>query len=211
MATAAISLSGADWTDFFARLGLDLAAVLAVAGGSYLRRHYRRDLFLVFVTFNLGVFCVLEIITEKKISAAVGFGLFALLSIIRLRSEPFGNVELGYVFASLVLGVVNGIGHGGIWLKLVVDAIIVTAVFVLDHPRLQTPIQRRRVELDAVHTDTEALRAELERRFGVKIVELVISQVDYVRETTSASIRYIERSPRPSSSLFALEDELGTD
>jgi hypothetical protein len=208
---AAVSLNSSEWREFFLLFGMDLAAILAIGAGAYLRRHHRRDLFLILVTFNLGVFSVLAIITEKKISAAVGFGLFALLSIIRLRSEPFGNVELGYVFASLVLGVVNGIGHSDLWLKGVVDGIIVAAVFALDHPRLQTPIQSRRVELDAVHTDSDALRAELERRFGVEIVELRISRIDYVRETTSASIRYIERASRPASALFALEDEGAAD
>lgn len=210
VALAAAALNTSEWKEFFLRFGMDLAAVLAIAAGGYLRRHHRRDLFLVLVTFNLGVFSVLAIITERKISAAVGFGLFALLSIIRLRSQPFGNVELAYVFAALVIGVVNGIGHSDLWLKVAVDLIIVASIFGLDHPRLQIPIVRRRVVLDAVHTDPEELRTELGRRFDVEIVELRISQVDYVRETTSVSIRYVDRGRRPPSALFAVEDESGS-
>jgi hypothetical protein len=204
---AAVSLNSSEWREFFLRFGMDLAAILAIGAGAYLRRHHRRDLFLVLVTFNLGVFSVLAIITEKKISAAVGFGLFALLSIIRLRSQPFGNIELGYVFAALVIGVVNGIGHSDLWLKGVVDLIVVASIFGLDHPRLQIPIERRRVMLDTIQTDPDELQTELGRRFGVEIVELRIAEIDYVRETTSVSIRYVDRRPRPTSALFAVEDE----
>jgi hypothetical protein len=207
MTLAAARLDSGDWADFFVRLGMDLTAILLVALVFYLRRHRRRDLFLVFMSFNLGVFGVLAVITERKISAAVGFGLFALLSIIRLRSQPFANTELAYFFAALVLGVVNGIGHRDNLLSAVIDVMVVVAVFALDHPRVQTPIGRRRVRLDEVWTGPDELRAELERRFGVEIVELRISEIDYVRETTSVSIRYVERSGRSASNLFAFEEE----
>lgn len=203
----AAAVHGSDYGDFAFRLGLDLAAILLVATVLYLRRHRRRDLVLVFVIFNLGVFCVLSVITERKISAAVGFGLFALLSIIRLRSQPYANVELAYFFSSLVLGVVNGIGHTDRWFKLMIDALIVIGLFAADHPSIQRVVQRRRVILDAVHTDVAELRRELERRFGVQIVDLLIREVDYVRETTSVAVSFVEGSPSTASSLFSLEED----
>ena len=42
----------------------------------------------------------------------VGFGLFAVLSIVRLRSEPFSNRELAYFFVALVLALVCAIDLG---------------------------------------------------------------------------------------------------
>lgn len=203
----AAALHQADYVDFTVRFGLDLAAILAVAGVLYLRRHQRRDLFLVYVTFNIGVFSVLAVITEKKISAAVGFGLFALLSIIRLRSQPYANVELAYFFTALVLGVVNGIGHGDRLFKLLIDAIVVVAMVVLDYPRVQPTVQRRRVTLDAVHTDPRALQTDLERRFDVDILDLRITAIDYVRDTTSVRIGFVERHPGVAGGLFALDED----
>lgn len=205
------AITRGDYADFGVRFGLDLAAILLIAGAIYLPRHGRRDLFLVFVVFNIGVFAVLAVITEKKITAAVGFGLFALLSIVRLRSQPYANVELAYFFSALVLGVVNGIGHTNWLFKLMIDALIVVGLFAFDHPSIQRVVQRRRVLLDSVHTDSVALRAELERRFDVGIVELRIRQIDYVRETTSVSIGYVDNNPATASSLFSLEDDADRD
>jgi hypothetical protein len=199
----AAQLSPQDFGDFFARLGMDLAAALLISAVIYLRRHLRRDRFLIFMAFNLGVFSVLSVITERKISAAVGFGLFALLSIIRLRSQPFGNIDLAYFFSALVLGVVNGIGHGDLRLNAIVSALIVLSLFVLDHPRIQTRFERRRVTLDAVYTDLPALHQELQRRLGLDIVEVRITSIDYVRETTSVSVRY----KAPDRAIFDDVDE----
>lgn len=182
------------YIDLLVRFGMDLAAILVIAAFLYVRRHQRRDLLLVFVTFNLGVFGVLVVVTQHKLSAAVGFGLFALLSIVRLRSAPFANIELAYFFASLVIGVVNGVSRGDKALKLAVDIAIVAAVLVLDAGRLQRPIARRRVILDSVQTDLARLRADFTARFGVEIVDLRILEVDDVRETTSVAFRFVDRS-----------------
>lgn len=205
------AITRSDYTDFGFRFGLDLAAILLVAGALYLPRHGRRDLFLVFVVFNVGVFAVLSVITERKITAAVGFGLFALLSIVRLRSQPYANVELAYFFSALVIGVVNGIGHTDWLFKLMIDGLIVVGLFAVDHPSIQRAVQRRLVLLDAVHTDLTALRVELERRFGVSIVELRIRRIDYVRETTSVEIGYLDTNPSGASSLFPFEDDVDRD
>jgi len=206
----AASLTRGDYAEFGQRLALDVAALLVLGGLLYLRRHpHRRDMLLVFCMFNVGVFAVLAVITEKKIPAAVGFGLFALLSIIRLRSQPYGNVELAYFFSSLAIGVVNGIGHLDLGFKAVVCALVLVAMGVLDHPRLQPPVQRRRVVLDGIHTDVAALRGDLERRQGVKILELRISDVDYVRETTAVTIRYLDPAAPREAGLLALEDDMG--
>lgn len=194
MILAAKALTIDDYTDLLIRFGIDLAAILIVAVVLYTRRHQRRDLLMVYIVFNLGVFGVLAVVTQHKLSAAVGFGLFALLSIVRLRSEPFANLELGYFFASLVLGVVNGVGQGDKGLKLAVSAVIVVTVAVLGAIRIQRPIVRRRVVLDHAEGDVLRLRRTLAERFGVEIVDLRIVEIDDVRDTTTVTFRFVDHS-----------------
>src|SRR3954464_15426789 len=73
------------------------------------RRRPRRGLFMVYSAFNIGLFGVLTVISDKHVGPAIGFGLFAMLSIVRLRSEPFGNADLAYFFCALVLALANGL------------------------------------------------------------------------------------------------------
>ena len=190
----ATTLTHKDLTDLVVRLAVDLLSFGTVATLFWVR-HQRRDLVLVFSTFNIGVFTVLTVITERTIPAGVGFGLFALLSIIRLRSEPFANVDLGYFFLSLVLAVVNGIGHVDHRLTGLLCLLVIVAVYLIDHPRIQRTNVRVEVILDSVITDPAALRLELERRVGVEVVAMTVAIVDYVRETMCVWVTYVE-APR---------------
>jgi hypothetical protein len=181
-------LAQSEYVDFLLRLGLDLLAIGVLTGLIYLRRHARRDLLMVYVSFNVGLFAVLDVITSRHIGAAVGFGLFAMLSIIRLRSEPFKNLELGYFFMSLVLALINGIGQGDRATMIALDALVLLTMFAIDHPGLGTGAERALLTLDGVHIDREQLGRELAARFSVERVELSNVQYDDVRETTCAEV-----------------------
>ena len=92
--------------DLALRLGIDLVAIAALVFGLFHPRHRRMDLVVVYVLFNVGVFLALSVIVAGQLSIGVGFGLFAVLSIVRLRSEPFSNRELAYFFVALVIALV---------------------------------------------------------------------------------------------------------
>ena len=59
-------------------------AITVLAIGLFYRRHRRSDLVVLYVVFNVGLFAAVVVISEGQVVAAVGFGLFAVLSIIRL-------------------------------------------------------------------------------------------------------------------------------
>jgi len=78
---------------------VNLVCIIVIAFGVYYRRHRRADLALAYVALNVSLFCVaVLIVNQMKIGVAFGFGLFAILSIIRLRSEPIAPEEGAYYF-----------------------------------------------------------------------------------------------------------------
>lgn len=179
-------------------LALDLAAILALSVGLYFRRHARPDLTVVFTFFNLCLFVAITVIQTTEVAAALGFGLFAILSIIRLRSEPFDNRELGYFFGALVLGLLNGIGTDSWALTVALNALIVGTMAVLDHRRVLRAGERRHVVLDVVVTEPEALRATLEARLGAPVTTARVSSVDYLRDAMDVEVQL---APRPVAPL----------
>lgn len=179
---------GVEVSDLAFRLFVDLACV-AVIGLLIGQRRPQRALFVVFTTFNVVLFSVLTIITARQIGPSVGFGLFALLSIVRLRSEPFSNQELSYFFSALGIALVNGIRVQDRWVSIVLDATILLALYLVDHPSLHRRSARTLITLDHVLTVPGALRAELEKRLGVEVFEVSIIDVDYVRETMRVMVR----------------------
>lgn len=198
---------GVEVSDLVLRLFIDLTSIglLALLIG---QRRPRRGLFVVFTTFNVVLFCVLTVITERHIGPSVGFGLFALLSIVRLRSEPFSNQELSYFFSALGLALINGIRIQDRWVSVVLDAAVLLTLFLVDHPAIHPRTARTRITLDHVLTDPVALRAELERLLGVEVVEVSVVAVDYVRESMRVNVRSAQPpgTAEPSGDMIDLSE-----
>lgn len=171
------------------RAGIDLVAVSLLTFVLFLPRHRRRDLVTVFWLFNTALFCVLLVINTGDIGVGAGLGLFAVLSIVRLRSEQYRNVEIGYFFVSLALALVNGLAPG-LLLPLSLSAGLLVVVAVIDLPKLLPSSRHAEVVLDMVLEDHQELREELGRRLRALIVNVEVTQVDYVRLTMLLTVQY---------------------
>jgi len=186
-----------DLGDLFLRLGLDAAAIAALAYGIYLPRHRHMDLVVLYGLFNLGLFLAIVVITRGEVTLGIGLGLFAVLSMIRLRSETFSNRELAYFFVALVLALVTAIDLGSLPLAGVLAGVALLAAWAIDHPRVARPTSRLEVTLELVFSDRDALRRHLEERLNAQVHDVRVLEIDYVRETTRADVRVGASRPHP--------------
>jgi hypothetical protein len=194
------------YADTLPRLALDLIAIATLVYGVFNPRHRRMDLVVVYALFNIGLFLALLVIAGGELSMGVGFGLFAVLSIVRLRSEPFSNRELAYFFVALVLALVCAIDVGSLAFSCMLAAVALLAAWAIDHPRLSEPTRRLEVMLELVFSDDDALRRHLEERLNASVRQFSVLEIDYVRETTRAEVRYVPAAsarPAPSEALDA--------
>jgi Domain of unknown function (DUF4956) len=176
-----------DLADLALRLGIDVVAVAALVYGLFHPRHRRMDLVVVYVLFNVGIFLALSVIVAGELSMGVGFGLFAVLSIVRLRSEPFSNRELAYFFVALVIGLSCALAtpaHAGL-----LSGVALLATWAIDHPRISRPTRRLEVTLERVFSEDAALRDHLRDRLRAPIRDVTVLEVDYVRETMRLEVR----------------------
>jgi len=192
-----VSITPTLLTSFFVHLAADVVSIAIVAYLIYFRRHSRRDLLMVYTTLNIGLFLAMTVIDLQETAMGVGFGLFAILSIVRLRSEEFSNSELGYIFVSLIIALINALGItdatpgplDGLFI-LVLNLTAILAVYIMDHPRLLRQVGRQQIILDTIHPNEQSLRADLEKRLGVRVLDYAIAHIDYVREITVLNVRY---------------------
>jgi hypothetical protein len=171
-------------------LAVDLTAITLLSYALYFRRHGRRDLLLAYVALNTGIFGVVAMLTNQEVGMAVGFGLFGVLSILRLRSDLISQGEIGYYFTAIALGLVNAVAASMPWVLLGLNALLLTVMFVADHPRLLSRHRRRILTLDVVHEDPVALRQDLEARLRGRVQRVDVTEVDYVRDLMVVDVRY---------------------
>jgi len=189
------------YADYAIDLGVDLLAVFLLAYVLYFRRHRRADLLLAYVALNIGIFVAMSLLSKVRVDIALGFGLFAILSIIRLRSSAVTQQEVAYYFVALVLGLVNGLDLDDRWLAVATNVVLLTAMAVVDSRALRDRARRLDVTLDVVHADDAALVADLERRLGGRVMHHQVNEIDYVRDVMVVDVRFRAGSRPPDEGL----------
>jgi hypothetical protein len=179
--------------DALVRLALDAGAIGILAFALYYRRHGRSDLAVLLCLFNLGVFLAVIVIVGGEFGVSAGLGLFAVLSVMRMRSETFSARELGYFFTALALAILYAVDVGGLAFPLALSAAALAGVAVLDHPRLMRSTRTMEVTVELIFSDHDALRRHLEERLNVDVADVRVVEVDYVREVTRAELRCSDR------------------
>ena len=182
-------------TMFWFALAIDLIAITLLSYVLYFRRHGRRDLLLAYAALNIGIFAVVSMMTGQEVALAVGFGLFGVLSILRLRSDLISQGEIGYYFTAIALGLINAVAISAPWVLLGLNSLLLAVMYVGDHPRLLARHERRLLTLDVVHEDPVALRQDLNARLRARVTRVDVIEVDYVRDLMVVDVRF--RVPDP--------------
>lgn len=149
-----------------------------------------------FLGFNTIIFFVLSFMSSIELGVGVGFGLFAIFSILRYRTDPIPVREMTYLFIITALPVMNSVGlDGQYWPHLVLANIaVVLILLVLEREwgfnyESSKHIIYEKVEL--IHPDRQAeLTADLQERTGLKIKRISIGKVDFLRDIADLRIYY---------------------
>jgi hypothetical protein len=195
-ATVAAGLGGALGDGFtggfgtVGRVGLDVVAMLLLVGWLYRRRVAAPEMALVFTALNVGLLAAVVTIGSGDFPAGIGFGLFGLLSLVRLRSAAFTLKDVAYTFLALVLALVNGLPERNLLLVVCLDALLLGAVWLVDDSRSSAPTQVMRMVLDRALTDPSQVFGEVAARLGSAPISVAVEDVDFVRETTRVVVRY---------------------
>lgn len=173
---------------------VDLVAIAVMSFAIYFPRYRRQDLLLSYIVVNIGILGVVVALESAQVGVGVGFGLFGVLSIIRIRSAELEQQEVAYYFAALALGLLGGVAIEPAWVTPAVSAGLVLALFVVDHPRVHPRYRNQVMTLDRAFTNERELVAFLEATLGATVSHVLVKRVDLVSDTTVVHVRF--RLPR---------------
>jgi Ca2+/Na+ antiporter len=165
----------------------------------YYPKSKRRDFYFTFMLISVAIFFIVFFMIfvldnmKGKTSMGIGIGLFGIFSIMRYRTDAMPVREMTYLFVIIALSLVNSIAEGvSIVELLLTNLIIVVFVWLLERNlKLEASrlIQYDRVDLIAPEKRDE-LKADLEKRLGVKIIKVDVGAVDFIRDMAMVKIIY---------------------
>lgn len=181
---------------FFSRFLVDIASVFILIRFIYFRHYKRTDLFLTFFGFNIVIFLITYLLNKVEMSMGAAFGLFAVFSILRYRTEGLSAKDVTYLFLTIALGLITAISKGS-WDDLsIMSGLLLVIIAILEGNWLMKKEQTKMVIYDKINLITperrQELIADLKTRTGLNIHRVEIQEYDFLKDATQLTIFYYE-------------------
>ena len=188
-----INVSGL--VEMITRFLLNLVVVWIITHFFYYPKSQRRDYYFTFMLISVSIFMLIYLMDGSKMKIGAALGLFAVFGILRYRTESVPIREMTYLFFLVALSVVNGMAA-----KLsLVELLVANLSFVLSVAICESNLLAKHVSCKFVKYDNvklivperrEEMKADLEKRLGVKITNIEIGSVDFLRDSALIKVFY---------------------
>jgi hypothetical protein len=165
----------------------------------------KSEYIFTYVIFNILIFLLSFVLQNNQMSMGAAFGLFAVFSIIRYRTEDITARDMTYLFIVIALGLLNAV-HG---LKLadsaafdtalltqmvVINVIIIVLAWILESSVLMKRELVQTVQYENIANikpeNRQVLLDDLSMRTGLKVHRVEIGKIDFLRDTATVKIYY---------------------
>lgn len=210
--TDAMMTTAQSVTELAIRFFLNLAVCWILVRFFYYRKSRRRDYFFTFMVFSSAMLMLLYIMGNVEVGVGLTLGLFAIFGVIRYRTETVPIREMTYLFVIIALAAMNGLApvyklvgaasanphyalsEGTVSIMLISNALVVCLIWVLESEKLLRHTSAKLVLYDRIDLIVPEKRAELvadlEKRIGVKVNNVEVGHVDFLKDAAFVKVYY---------------------
>jgi hypothetical protein len=182
--------------DFLGAVLINFMVAFIIVRFIYYPVKQSRQYVFTFLAFNTMLFFVLAFSSQIEISVGMGFGLFAIFSILRYRTNPIPIREMTYLFVIMALPVMNSVFFSqGIQIEIVLANLMVIAVLALlekewgFHYLVHKTILYENIDLVRPDQRVELLE-DLCQRTGLDIRRFEVGKLNYLNDTARIKIYF---------------------
>ena len=176
----------------------NLLVTWIIVYGVYYRYSRRRDYYVQFMLFSSGMFLLLWLMQILDIQTGFVLGLFAIFGMIRYRTETVPIREMNYMFLIIAVSVINSLSlkaDGLAWyLLLIANVILICMAWGFElwngRKRVSTKIILYEKIENIKPENRAALIADLEERTGLKVLDIEIGHIDFLRDVAYIKMTY---------------------
>ncbi|MBQ9411295.1 MAG: DUF4956 domain-containing protein [Bacteroidales bacterium] len=193
------------------RFALNLLVCWILVHFFYYKKSRRRDYYFTFMVFSSAMLTLLYIMGNVEVGVGLTLGLFAIFGVIRYRTETVPIREMTYLFIIIALAAVNGLAPlyhvvdiataphyvlslGNVGVMALVNVLMLLLVWVLESESLVKHVTTKLVQYDRIELivpeKREELIADLEKRLGVKVDNVEVGHVDFLKDSAMLKVYY---------------------
>ena len=177
-------------------LVVDIIMAWVIVLKIYLPSERDKGYVLTFFAFNVSIFMIATLFSQVEISLGLGFGLFAIFSILRYRSDPLPVRELTYLFILMALPVINVILlTEDLYVEAAMANIAILAMFFIIERALGFRYEAKKTityeKIELIKPENyENLVMDLQERTGLPILRCEVGNIDFLHDVAEIKIYY---------------------
>lgn len=186
-----------------ARLAIDLVSVFVLVRFIYYPIYKHRDLFFTFFIFNIIIFLISFLLNKVELSMGAAFGLFAVFSMLRYRTEDISIKDMTYLFLVIAIGLVSAVtkikSADDIYEYMFLGGITGT-VLLITYFLESNILMKKEVVKSLIYENIELIKdgkkdellEDLKQRTGLNIHRISVNKIDFLKDTAQIKIYYYE-------------------
>jgi hypothetical protein len=190
-------------TKYGIRLLIDLVSTYVLMQFVYFRFYKNKDLLFTYFVFNIVIFTISFLLNRVEISMGAAFGLFAVFSMLRYKTEEISIKDMTYLFLTIAIGIVSAVTrlkgvedvYEYLFLIAIISAMILVALALESNwfmkQELFKTIYYEKIELIHPGKYSEFLE-DLRSRTGIDIHRAEVQKIDFLRDTAQVKIYFYD-------------------
>lgn len=185
------------------RLLIDLSAVFILVRFIYYPIYKHRELFFTYFIFNIIIFLISFLLNKVDLSMGAAFGLFAVFSMLRYKTEEIAIKDMTYLFLVIAIGLVSAVtkikdtSDNIEYLFLIgINVVVLTVTYLLESNIFMKKESVKTILYENIEMIKEGkqadLLADLKLRTGFNVHRYSIHKIDFLKDAAQIKIYYYE-------------------
>lgn len=189
---------------FFFSLLINIVTLILIIALVYYPNNKQMENIFSFFMFNLMIFLLTFLLNKIKISMGAAFGLFAVFSMLRYRTEGINMKDMTYLFIFISVGLISAI-HLKYYELGIIDGVILLFIYILDGNKFFRREQSKLVEYENIELikseNYDILLEDLRKRTGLTIHRINIEQINFLKDAAMIKIFYYDIVERKTKKI----------
>ena len=181
---------------FFSRLLIDIISMLILIRLIYYPIYHKKDFFFTFFLFNIIIFVITYLLNKVDLSMGAAFGLFAVFSLLRYRTENISTKDMTYLFTVIALGLISAVNKGTFIETSIINGIILVIAYALDGGMFIKNENTKKIEYENIELirpeNSLMLLEDLRKRTGLNIHKISVDRINFLKDTATVTVHYFD-------------------
>jgi hypothetical protein len=137
-------------------------------------------------------------LNKVEMTTGAAFGLFAVFSILRYRTDGISTKDMTYLFLSIAIGLLTSVSKGSLVEIAAIDFMILILTYLLENNFIVQRELTKVIQYDNINfikpEQNNELITKLIERTGLDIKRIVINDIDFIKESCAITVYYIEKN-----------------